>query len=120
MPQNPVNKVYLTVDGRWSAPNTNLSGHSDLGARFPSPGFQSAELSRHLQCLQSVCILIRDSSPSRRISLGDANLTLLRLNQLLRESESRGCGAWRGNHKNLMQDFRQICASRHVLVRVLL
>lgn len=66
----------------------------------------------------SVCILILYSSPSRRISHGDANLTHLRLNQLLSESESRGCGSWRGNHKNLMQDFRQICASRHVLVRV--
>lgn len=60
----------------------------------------------------SVCILIIYSSTSRRTSHGDANLTHLHLNQLLRERGSLGCGARRGNHKNLMQDFRQIWASR--------
>lgn len=36
----------------------------------------------------------------------------LHLNQLLRETESRGCG----DHKNLLNVFPQICASRHVFV----
>lgn len=105
MLKNTVNKVYLTVDDRCSAPNTNLCGHSDLGAWFPSLRFQSAELSRHLQCLQSVCILILDSFTLRRTSGGDANLTHLHLNQMLREGESRGYR----NNQNLVQYFRQLC-----------
>lgn len=88
--------------------NTNLSGHSDPGACFPSPGFQSAELSRHLQRF-SECLHFNPLQFHLK-----KNLTHLHRNRLLREIESRGCGARRGNYKNLVQDVRQICASRHM------
>lgn len=66
---------------------------------------------------QSVCMWILNSSTSRRILHGDANLIHLHRNRLLREIESRGCGAhifFTRIYKNLVQDVRQICASRHM------